>query len=452
VQLFCYAFPMNKEEKIIIVIAIISSLIAFLDSSIVNVALPAISNELRGGLIIQQWIVDAYLLTLGSFILIAGSLSDLFGRKRLLMIGLIGFGVASLLCAIAPNSLILVIMRGVQGLFGALIVPSSLAIISAYVSEDKFSRAIGYWTSWTSIAFIIGPLLGGFLTDHFSWRWIFGINVLPIAITLFLMRLMPAEIKEDNKVKVDITGAIFCALGLVGIVFAFIEQPHFGFANPLVYGSLIAGIIFTIAFFWWERRVAEPMLPLELFKRRNFSSGNLATFSIYAGLAVLTFILVIFLQEKAHYSALKSGMSLLPITIVMFALSPLMGRLSKKFGNRWFMTFGPIVGAVGIVMIAMLVTENLNYWTHLFPGVLVFSFGLAATVTPLTSAILGDVGKTRSGVASATNNAVARIAGLIAIALVGIVASSFSITMYAVAALLVIGGIISAIGIRDNQS
>lgn len=433
-------------------VAILSSLVAFLDSSIVNVALPAMQRQLGGGLALQQWVVDAYLLTLGSFILIAGSLSDLFGRKRVLVAGLGGFGVVSLVCAVASGSFTLIAARGVQGLFGALLVPSSLALIAAFVSEANFSKAIGQWTSWTSVAFVIGPLLGGFLTDSFSWRLIFGINVVPILLTLYLVSRLPTENLSESKPKVDILGAVLCALGLGGVVFGFIEQSRLGFSSPAVYVPMVLGLMFLALFFWQESRTSSPMLPLQLFERRNFSAGNLATFCIYAGLSVVTFLLVIFLQQTVHYSALKSGLSLLPVTIILFLLSPYSGKASHQYGPRWFMTFGPLLAAAGLIVIGTRTTTPVHYWSQLFPGIVIFGLGLSATVAPLTAAILGDVDKTRSGIASAVNNAVARIAGLLAIAAVGLVAHSFSLSMYATAGCLVAGGIISAIGIRNRQS
>jgi EmrB/QacA subfamily drug resistance transporter len=442
---------MNKSEKLIVLVAILSSLVAFLDGSIVNVALPAIQNQLGGGLVMQQWIVDAYLLTLGSFILIAGSLSDLFGRKRLLSWGLIGFGITSLACALAPNGTSLIIARALQGLFGALLVPSSLALIAAYVSEENFSYAIGQWTSWTGIAFVIGPLLGGYLTDSFSWRWIFGINVVPILITLYLVSKLKETARVDKHTNVDMLGAFFCALGLGSLVFGLIEQPHFGFTHPRVLISLILGITFLVLFFWREKTTSEPMLPLALFRYRNFTVGNLSTFLIYGGLSLVTFLLVIFLQQNAHYSALDSGLSLLPVTIILFILSHYAGRFSKKFGPRWFMGLGPILASVGIFFIGKFTSSEVSYWTQLFPAIVIFGIGLAATVAPLTSAILGEIDKSRSGIASAVNNAIARIAGLIAIAVIGTVAYSFSLSMYVTAGLLLAGGIISAIGITNKK-
>ena len=409
----------------VLVVSILASFVAFLDGAIVNVALPAIQRDLGGGLSAQQWIVDAYLLTLGSLILIAGSLSDLLGRKKILTLGLIGFGVASLLCALAPNSTSLIIFRALQGIAGALLVPSSLAIIISTFSGPAQGKAVGTWTAWTGISFVIGPLLGGILVDAASWRWIFAINVLPIAVTLYLLRRVKVVEDAVPKARVDFVGALLCAFGLGGPVFALIEQPRYGWGNPLIYLPLIIGTVLFISFLIYESRAKHPMLKLDLFRNRNFSVGNVATLAIYAGLSVSTFLIVLFLQQVSGYSALNAGLALLPVTIIMFLLSPRFGGLSAKYGPRWFMGLGPLIAGIGFLWIGRLPLD-FNYWTHLLPGVIIFGLGLSITVAPLTEAILGDVPHQEAGVASAINNAVARIAGLVAVAAVGaIVALQF---------------------------
>lgn len=439
-----------------LIIAILASFVAFLDGSVVNVALPAMIRDLGGGLMVQQWIVDAYLITLGSLILIAGSLSDLFGRKRILMAGLAGFAVTSIMCALAPNSAFLILSRGLQGAAGALLVPSSLALIISSFTGAVQGKAIGTWTAWTGISFIIGPLLGGFLVDSTSWRLIFAINVLPIAITLWLMRRLEVPERSRDKVKVDFVGALLCIVGLAGPVFALIEQSQYGWSSPVIYAPLVGGALVLATFVWFEHRATQPMLPLSLFRVRNFSVGNMATTTIYGGLSIATFLLVIFLQQVVGYSALQAGLALLPVTLVMFVLSPRIGALAGKFGPRLFMSLGPVIGALGFLLM-LGVGQQVNYVTELLPGVLLFALGLSITVAPLTSAVLGDVDPRYAGVASATNNAIARTAGLIAIALVGLVTGphldvdGFHRTLVVTAILLASGGLVSAIGIRNAE-
>ena len=417
---------MTKQQRLVLVVSILASFVAFLDSAIVNVALPAIQRDLGGGLAAQQWIVDAYLLTLGSLILIAGSLSDLLGRKKILTLGLWGFLVASVLCAVAPASGALVIFRALQGIAGALLVPSSLALIISTFSGPAQGKAIGSWTAWTGISFVLGPLVGGILVDQASWRWIFAINVLPIAITLYLLRGVTAA--EDSKpgASVDFIGATVCALSLGGMVYALIEQPHYGWSNPLIYLPLAAGVVLFGLFLLYEKQTKHPMLPLSLFRNHNFSVGNVATLSVYAGLTASFFLLVVFLQQVAGYSALAAGMAGVPVTLILFLLSPKTGALAGKYGPRLFMGFGPIVAGAGFLMMLRL-GMHVEYWTQLFPPIILFGVGLAITVAPLTSAILGDVTPSQAGIASAVNNAVARIAGLIAVAAVGaVVAAQFN--------------------------
>lgn len=411
---------MTSQQRLVLAVSILASFVAFLDGAIVNVALPAISAELGGGLAAQQWVVDAYLLTLGSLILIAGSLSDLLGRRRILVLGLLGFGIASLLCAMAPNSTFLVAARALQGVAGALLVPSSLAIIISTFKDVGQAKAVGSWTAWTGISFIIGPLLGGMLIASGSWRWIFAINVLPIAITLYLLKKITIVKDIHSRASIDIVGAILCGLGLGGSVFALIEQARYGWSNPIIYMSLSFGVVLLTGFLLYEKSIDHPMLPLGLFKNRNFSVGNISTVSIYAGLTASTFLLIVFLQQVGGYSALSAGLALLPVTVIMFVLSPRFGALAGKHGPRLFMGFGPIISCLGFLMMLNL-GANINYWTDLFPAIIMFGFGLSMTVAPLTAAILGDIPSRDAGIASAVNNALARIAGLVAVAVIGVV-------------------------------
>lgn len=445
----------SPQEKLVIIISILASFVSFLDGFVVNVALPAIAHELGGGLATQQWVTNAYLLTLGALILLAGSLSDIFGRIKILSIGLIGFGVTSLLCAFAPTELFLIIARGLQGIAGALLVPSSLALIMSSMHDSKQSKAIGIWTSWTVIAAIVGPLVGGFLIDVSSWRLIFAINIVPIAATLWLMRSLKTNKRHETSGKIDITGALLCVLGLGSMIYAMIEQPGLGWQHPVIYGTLLLGVILFTIFIWYEHRASHPMVPLQLFSNRNFKWGNLATVFIYGGLAVSSFIVTIFLQQVAGFSALHAGLSFIPVTILMFTLSSFFGGLAGKYGPRLFMSLGPIISGCGFLL--MLFSDaSVNYWLDLLPGIVLFGLGLAITVAPLTSAILGSISPQQSGIGSAINNAVSRVAGMIAIAIVGVFVgatldvSGFHIGLLFTAGLLFTGGIISAFGIRDS--
>jgi EmrB/QacA subfamily drug resistance transporter len=447
---------MTKLQKLTLVVSILASFVAFLDGSVVNVALPAISRDLHGGLATQQWVVDGYFITLGSLILLAGSLSDLFGRKRVLSAGLIGFGLTSLLCAVAPNSAVLIIARGLQGAAGALLVPSSLAMIISVFKGAEQGKAIGTWTAWTGISFIIGPLLGGFLVDSASWRLIFAINVLPIAVCLWLMRQLEAP-EQTKGVKLDVMGAILCSGGLAGSVYGLIEQPHYGWSSSRIFIPLVAGLVALVYFVWHESRSQIAMLPLSLFKVRNFWVGNIATFAIYGGLSIALFSIIIFLQQVSGYTALSAGMALLPVTMVMFFLSSRFGALSGKYGPRLFMAVGPMVAGIGFILMSR-VSEHVAYWTQLFPWVIVFGLGLSITVAPLTAAILGDVDEKHAGIASAVNNAISRIAGLITIAAVGVIIgehlnlANFRRVIILTGVLVITGGVISAIGIQNKQS
>jgi EmrB/QacA subfamily drug resistance transporter len=412
------------------VATILGSSIVILDSSVVSVALPSIQRSLGGGLAGQQWVTNGYLLTLGSFILLGGSLGDIFGERRVFALGVGGFGVASLLCAIAPTIGLLVAFRAMQGIAGALLTPSSLAVIVSTFPERERGPAIGTWTAWGTIAGAVGPLVAGLILNVASWRWIFVINLPLVLGCLWLIaKAVPATGTTAAERKVDFIGALLCVLGLGGSVFALIEQPRLGWSSPAVSGSLIAGVTLFVAFLFYESRARDPMLRLDLFKSRNFAVGNVETLTLYGGLSAVFFFLVLYLQQVAGYSPLKSGLALLPESLVMFALSSRFGALADRLGPRLFMGAGPLMAGAGMLMLLSF-GVHVDYLTEVLPGILIFSLGLAITVAPLTAAILAGVDQSEAGIGSAVNNAVARVAGLIATVAVGaLVAAQFSASL-----------------------
>ena len=443
---------MNRQRRVL-VIAIIVAFVAFLDGAVINVALVAIREDLGGGLVVQQWVVDGYLITLGALILTAGALSDSFGRLRIMKIGLYGFGIASLACALAPTGLFLVIARIVQGGAGALLVPSSLALIIATFDREAQGKAIGTWTAWTTAAFLGGPLLGGLLVDYADWRWVFAINVLPIAASLILIKGLGPEDAPAHRAKVDFVGAVLGIVGLGGPVFGLIEQSRLGWGSPGVWVPIVVGAISFGVFLWWENHIEEPMVPLGMFRIRNFGFGNLATVFIYGAFGFGGFVLSVFVQEVGNYPATLAGLIALPSGVLLILLSPRFGALATRFGARIFMTVGPLVVASGWLWYLM-VDESVSYWTQLFPGVMLVGLGTAITVAPLTSATLGAVEQSRAGIGSAINNAVSRIAGLVTVACTGLIVGAqldlggFHRAVLVCAGLLVIGAAVSFIGIR----
>jgi EmrB/QacA subfamily drug resistance transporter len=408
---------MTRMQRMTLIAAILGSSVAAIDSTIVNVALPAIQSDLGGGLQAQQWISNAYMLTLGALILIGGSLGDIYGKRRVFEIGVASFGVLSLLCAVAPTVETLIAARALQGVAGALLAPSSLAIIVAAFPERERGAAIGSWTAWGGIAIIVGPLAGGLIVDQTSWRWIFAINVPLVIVTLVLARGAIPDAPTLRR-KVDFVGAGLCVLGLAGVVFGLIEQPSFGWTSPTILVPLVGGLLAFGSFLVYERRASHPMLKLDLFARRNFALANLQTLSMYAGLSILFFFLFIFLQQVAGYSALKAGLTTIPATLVMFALSSRVGALADRFGPRLFLSGGPLIAAAGILLFLRAGIKT-SYLGDLLPALALFSLGLAMTVAPLTATVLADADESDAGIASAINNAIARVAGLIGVSAIG---------------------------------
>jgi EmrB/QacA subfamily drug resistance transporter len=456
----------TAPQRRTLVAAIVGSAVATIDGTVVSVALPAIEQDLGGGLSSQQWVSNAYLLALGSLILIGGSLGDIYGERRVFALGTSAFGLFSVACAAAPTIELLIAARALQGVAAALLIPSSLAIIVAAFGASERGSAIGAWTAWGAIAALVGPLVGGLVVDQLSWRWIFALNVPLVALTLVLVFVVVPATQRAATRRVDLVGATLCALGLGGIVFALIEQPDFGWSSPVILVPLLGGALAFGSFLVYERRASHPMLKLDLFARRNFAVGNLETLAMYAGLGILFFYLVIFLQQVSGYSAVRSGLATLPVTLVVFALSRRFGTLADRYGPRLFMGAGPLVAAAGLLLLLRTGTET-SYFGDLVPSLVAFSLGLAMTVAPLTATVLADADQTDAGIASAVNNAVARVAGLVGISVVGVVIArhlptdtfapdsgsvgAFHEAVVICAALVAAGGVAGAIGITNPR-
>jgi MFS family permease len=475
---------------------VLASFVAFLDGSVVNLALPAIGRELGGGLALQQWVVDGYLLALGALILVAGAVSDQYGRLRVLRAGLGIFAGASLLCAAAPTGWVLVAARCVQGAGAAFLVPSSLAMINSRFSGARQASAIGTWTAWTGTAFVVGPLLGGVLVDALSWRWVFGLNVVPVAVTLYLATKLPSEgrseatgesgpegrseatgesapegrseatgesapdeFRERRAARIDVVGAVLAAVGLSATVYGLIEVQRLGLTHPAVLSGLGCGVACLIAFPWWEHRTADPMLPLNLFGERNFAVGNLATVFFYAAVSLGTLSVALFLQEAVGLTATQAGLATLPMPVLSFLLARPFGTLAGRHGPRLYMALGPVIAAGGFLLMAVSLQQRdtFDFWTQALPGVIVFGLGLSITVSPLTAAVLAAVEPAQSGIGSAVNNAISRIAGLVAVALMGVIVGTamnfdgFRRGALVVAVLFAIAGLCSALGISNAR-
>jgi EmrB/QacA subfamily drug resistance transporter len=414
----------SRTQRLTLIATILGSTVVFLDGTVVNVALPAISEGLSVGLSGQQWVVEAYTLALVSLLLVGGSLGDQFGRRRVFVIGLIAFGVTSILCAVAPSSGFLIGARSLQGIAGALLVPGSLAIVASTFEGAARGRAVGTWTAWTGIATVIGPAGGGALIGLISWRAIFWVNIPLIAATVALTLHSVEESRdEDAFLGIDWSGILLSAVGLGGPTFALIEQPARGWGDPVVWVPLVAGVACFALFIAREALARHPMLPLTLFRIRNFAVANLTTLTAYAGLIGGLFFVGLFLQQVAGYSPFEAGMATTPVSIMMFFLSPRFGRIASGTGPRLPMSIGPIVGGIGLLLLLRIGADP-NYLTDVLPGLVVFGAGLSATVAPLTATVLDSVDEHHVGIASGVNNGVSRVAGLLAIAILGAVISA----------------------------
>jgi len=405
---------------------VLGSGMALLDSTVVNIALPAIADEFGSGLAGLQWTLDSYLLTLASLILLGGSLGDRFGRRFIFLIGTVWFALASLLCAVAPTIGVLVAARALQGVGAALLTPVSLAILQTTLVPDDRGRGIAAWSGLVGVATAVGPALGGWLIGSGSWRWIFALN-LPIALAVVVISLRYVPESRDEAAagrRLDLVGAALGAISLAALTYGFIRWGEYG-ADGLVVASLAAGALALAGFVLLERRLRHPMLPLGLFADRRFTGTNLVTLGLYAALSAALFLLVVRLQNEVGYSPLAAGFATLPVTLLMLAGSDLAGRLAARIGPRLPLTVGPMVAGVGLALLAR-IGPGSDYWTVVLPGVLVFGLGITLVVAPLTATVLASAADEVAGVASGVNNAVARTAGLLGVAVVPLLAGGAS--------------------------
>jgi EmrB/QacA subfamily drug resistance transporter len=447
----------------ILVATVLGSGIAGIDATVVNVALPTIGRDLGTGFSAMQWMVTGYTLTLASFILLGGALGDRFGRRRVFVVGVIWFAVASLLCGLAPDAGLLIAARALQGVGGALLTPGSLAILQAAFSGEDRARAIGAWSGLGGVATAIGPFLGGWLVESVSWRWVFLINVPVAAVVVWIaVRHVPETRDQGATGGLDLAGAALGALALAGTTYALIEAPDQGMGSAGVLASGLLGLAAAAAFLAVERRTENPMLPLGIFGNRQFRAANAVTFLIYAVFGGIFFLLVVHLQVVAGFSPVASGTAMLPITALMLVLSPRAGALSSRIGPRIPMAVGPLICAVSLVLMLRIGAEA-SYLRDVLPPVIVLGLGLSLLVAPLTSTALSSVPERQAGLASGVNNAVARAAGLIAIAVLpaaagltgdaydnpGTFEAGFATACLLGAGVLAVGGLLAAVSIRN---
>jgi EmrB/QacA subfamily drug resistance transporter len=436
----------------VLIATIIGSGVVFLDGTVVNLALPHISTDLHASFSDLQWIVDGYMLTLSAFILIGGSLGDILGRKKMYLTGLAGFGIVSLFSGLAPNTEVLIGMRLLQGVFGALLVPGGLAIINTNFPKEERGKAIGTWAAWSGIFAAIGPLLGGWLITIGSWRWIFFINVPLILACYIIAKANVEDSKSPHPRKIDYPGAVLAALSLGALTYGLIEGPVKNWNSAIIF-TLAAGAVLMLIFLIFESRSKDPMVQLNLFRSRNFSGTNLMTLTMYGALAGFMFSLVIYLQTKMGYSAIVAGASLFPVSVMLLLFSRQMGGLSARLGPRYFLTFGPLIAGVAMLLLRDYQPGD-SYLTFLLPRVLLFSIGLVIFVAPLTATVMSSVADENSGIASGINNAVSRIGGLITIAILGLfgVGHLFKSSLVFCAILAIFAGVISFLLVRNPKA
>ena len=450
----------------VIAATVLGSGIAAIDSTVVGIALPTIGRDFHVGVGALQWVVTGYLLTLAAFLLLGGSLSDRFGRRRLFCIGIAWFAVASAACGLAPNIGILIAMRIVQGIGAALLAPGSLAILQASFSPEDRGRAIGAWSGLGGVATAAGPLLGGYLISVASWRWIFFINI-PVSAVSFALALRHVPESKDPTAPrhLDLPGAGLAVAGLGLLIFGLIEGPTLGWSSAAIVVPLALAVVCLGAFVVVEDKSPAPMLPLAMFAQRQFSATNAVTLVIYAALGGALFLLPVQLQIGSGYSPLESGVALLPITVIMLVFSARSGRLASRIGPRLQMTVGPLVVGVGLALM-VLVTHGHNYLLWVLPAVLVLGAGLATTVAPLTATAMSSATQEHAGLASAVNNDVARVGGLLAVAVLPVVAgitgsaylhpaalsAGFRTAMVIAAVACVLGGVLAGFTIRNPTS